>query len=152
MEGRLRGDVRHPDYIFLSPDLDRYYHRMKPVTGQWVNDQGVSQEINWAWDEFEVVRRLVPGLVGATEYDSALMTLTAASNEELFGLIEESSLSFEQGGLSAPDIEQARSSCQLIRSRLLELRNAFFLRNASMLTDTLRRDIVRGPVMTPQVH
>ena len=67
--------------------------------------QGVSQELNWALDEFEIARRLAPGLVGAVEYCTALKALTAASNEELFRLIEESSLSFEQGNRKALPVE-----------------------------------------------
>jgi anaerobic magnesium-protoporphyrin IX monomethyl ester cyclase len=152
LEGRLRGDVRHPDYSFLTPDLDSYYRRLKPVVGQWVNDQGVSHELNWAWDEFEMTRRLIPGLVGAAEYYSALRALTAASNEELFQLIESSSLSFEQGKRPALRAELKQSSCEQIRSQLLELRNNFLLNNLPVLSDAVRLDSVRGPVMAPQVH
>jgi anaerobic magnesium-protoporphyrin IX monomethyl ester cyclase len=152
LEGRLRGDVRYPDYSFLTPELDSYYRKLKPVVGQWVNDQGVSQELNWALDEFEIARRLAPGLIGAAEYCTALKALTAASNEELFRLIEESSLSFEQGNRRALRVEEAQSSSQRIRGQLLELRKNFFLDNVSVLTEALRVDAVRGPVIAPQVH
>lgn len=152
IEGRLRGNVRHPDYSFRTAELDRYYRLLKPVVGQWVNDEGISQEINWAWDEFEIVNRLVPGLNGATEYRAALAALTAASNEEVFQLIEESSFAFEQGDYYALDVASVRDSCERIRARLLCLRNSFFLDNVPALTEAINRDVIRGPVMAPQVH
>jgi anaerobic magnesium-protoporphyrin IX monomethyl ester cyclase len=152
LEGRLRGDVRHPDYSFLAADLDTYYRLLKPVVGEWVNDQGVSQEINWAWDEFETVRRLVPGLTGATQYRAALAALTAASNEELFQLVEESSTAFEQGERSKLDVASARDSCKRIRAHLLGLRNSFILDNVPALTEAVDQEVIRGPIMTPQIH
>lgn len=152
LEGRLRGDVRYPDYSFLTPELDSYYRKLKPVVGQWVNDRGVSQELNWALDEFEIARRLAPGLIGAAEYHAALKALTAASNEELFRLIEESSLGFEGGNRRMPRTEEAQRSCQRIRGQLLGIRNDFFLDNVPVLTEALRVDAVRGPVIAPQIH
>jgi anaerobic magnesium-protoporphyrin IX monomethyl ester cyclase len=152
LEGRLRGDVRHPDYSFLTPELDRYYRLLKPVVGQWVNDEGVSQELNWAWDEFETVSRLVPELTGAAAYRTALAALTAASNEELFRLIEESSIAFERDDRYPLDVRSARESCDPIRARLLGLRNGFFLDNVPVLTEAINQDVIRGPIMAPQVH
>ncbi|MFD0345353.1 B12-binding domain-containing radical SAM protein [Kitasatospora aburaviensis] len=152
LEGRLRGDVTRPDYDFLDPRLNDYYHRLKAVSGHWVGDEGLSHELNWAWDEFETVGRLAPGLTGTGEYRRALADLTATANEELFGTIEASAAAFEGGDASLLDPEPGRTFCQDVRDRLLGLRNGFFLANVDALTEAIDLGAVRGPVLQPHVH
>ncbi|MFH8386080.1 B12-binding domain-containing radical SAM protein [Kitasatospora sp. NPDC018058] len=152
LEGRLRGDVTRPDYDFLDPRLTDYYRQLKPVSGQWVSDEGVSHELHWAWDEFTTVERLVPGLVGGQEYRRALAALTAECNEALFRLVEDSATAFEHGDRSLLDPAAARATCEGVRTRLLELRNGYFLGNVEALTEAVQLNAIRGPVLAPQVH
>ncbi|MET8628738.1 radical SAM protein [Kitasatospora sp. NPDC004669] len=152
LEGRLRGDVSRPDYDFLDPRLTDYYRQLKPVSGQWVSDEGISHELHWAWDEFTTVERLVPGLTGGQEYRRALAALTAECNEALFRLVEDSATAFEHGERSLLDPAAARATCEGVRTRLLELRNGYFLGNVEALTEAVRLNAIRGPVLAPQVH
>jgi anaerobic magnesium-protoporphyrin IX monomethyl ester cyclase len=152
LEGRLRGDITHPDYDFLDPRLNEYYRLLRRAAHGWIHDDGLSHELNWAWEELEIVRRLVPEAQGAAAYRSALMSLTAESNEQLFRLVEESSTAFERGDLSPLEPVAARSQQEAIRGRMLELRNSFIAENVGLLLAATDADAIRGPVMAPQVH
>lgn len=155
MEGRLRGDVTHPDYDFLDLRLNDYHRLLDRAVASWVHNDGVSHQINWAWDEFATVSRLVPGLDGVAEYDAALRRLTADSNETLFRLVEESATDYESGDTRGPDLARARSQAGVVKQQLLELRNGFVRDNADALLlaiDDLPATEVRGPVMAPQIH
>jgi anaerobic magnesium-protoporphyrin IX monomethyl ester cyclase len=152
LEGRLRGDITHPDYDFLDVRLNEYYRLLTRVAGAWVHDGGLSHEINWAWDELETVRRLVSGARGVAAYRAALSSLTAESNEQLFGLVEDSTIAFERGDRSLLDVATARSQTDVIRSRLLSLRNSFVAKNLDALQEAASATSIRGPVMAPQVH
>lgn len=152
MEGRLRGDVTHPDYDFLDLRLNRYHALLDRTVAHWVHNDGVSHEINWAWDELKTVERLVPGLVKVPEYSNALTELTANSNERLFDLIETSSWAYEAGDTGGPDPIAARNEASRIRNKLLELRNRFVRENAGTLLDAINVNEIRGPVMAPHIH
>ena len=151
-EGRLRGDVTHPDYDFLDLRLNDYYHLLHRAAGPWISDRGVCHELTWAGEELEILNRLVPEVEGVTAYRSALHALTAESNEQLFRLVEESSLAFEAGSRSPLDLGSSRSLTQATRERMLELRNRFVADNVGALIDATRRDVIRGPVLAPHVH
>jgi anaerobic magnesium-protoporphyrin IX monomethyl ester cyclase len=159
LEGRLRGDVTHPDYDFLDLRLNEYYRLLRRVARAWIHDEGLSHELNWAFEELETVRRLVPAATGVPGYQGALRALTAESNEQLFALVEESSLAFEQGDSSPLDSASAWSSYEHIRTRLVSLRNAFIAGNLDALIEAAGSTVpaqavtaIRGPVLAPQVH
>jgi radical SAM superfamily enzyme YgiQ (UPF0313 family) len=151
-EGRLRGDLTHPDYEFLDLRLNEYHRLLSQTVRPWIHRQGLSYELNYAWDEFETVRRLVPGVEGADEYGAALRSLTSRSNARLFRLVEESSLAFEQGDRSMLDASTVRNYCVRGRKRLLELRNSFIAQNIDLLVETVNPDCSTGPVIAPQIH
>src|SRR5262249_48875962 len=77
-EGRLRGDLTHPDYDFLDPRLNEYHRLLSQTAKQWIRNEGVSHQLNYAWDELETIRRLTPGVTGYDEYRASLRALTAA--------------------------------------------------------------------------
>jgi anaerobic magnesium-protoporphyrin IX monomethyl ester cyclase len=152
LEGRLRGTVTRPDYDFLDIRLNEYYRLLRRTVRVWIHDAGISHELNWAWDELETVRRLVPVATGVEAYRSALSALTAESNEQLFRLVEDSSVAFERGDLSLLDPTQAKSQYEATRARLLTIRNSFFAQNHAALAEATDANSIRGPVMAPQVH
>lgn len=151
-EGRLRGDLMHPDYDFLDLRLNEYHRLLTTTVRPWIYREGLSYELNYAWDEFESVRRLAPAVWGADDYQIALRSLTAESNERLFRLVEESSLAFEQGDRSALDQEGVKDYCERNRARLLTIRNRFIAENIDLLMETVSPDCAGGPVIAPQVH
>ena len=152
LEGRLRGDITHPDYDFLDIRLNEYYRLLTRAAGAWVHDRGLSHELNWAWDELETVRRLVPGARGVVAYRAALRSLTAESNEQLFRLVEDSSIAFEHGDRSPLDAAAARSQTEVTHARLLNLRNSFVAENLDALLEAADPTAIHGPVMAPQIH
>jgi anaerobic magnesium-protoporphyrin IX monomethyl ester cyclase len=152
MEGRLRGDLTHPDYDFLDLRLNEYHRLLTQTVRPWIHHEGLSYELNYAWDELESVRRLVPGVQGADDYRTALRSLTSESNERLFRLVEESSLAFEQGDRSKLNPGAVGKYCENGRTRLLDLRNDFIAENINLLMETVRPDCASGPVMAPQMH
>jgi len=49
-EGRLRGDLTHPDYDFLDVRLNRYHALLSQAVQPWIHNFGLSNELNYAWD------------------------------------------------------------------------------------------------------
>ena len=151
-EGRLRGDLTHPDYDFLDLRLNEYYQLLLPTVRPWIYKKGLSYELNYAWDELQTVSRLVYGVEGVDEYREALRWLTAESNGRLFTHVEESLDAFEQGDDSKLDVRPALAFCEDGRRRLLDLRDRFIARNIDVLMDSVSADCASGPVMVPQTH
>ena len=151
-EGRLRGDLTHPDYDFLDLRLNEYHRLLSQTVRPWIHNEGLSHQLNYAWDEFETIRRLVPGIKEGEVYRAALRSLTMESNEKLFRLVEESSFAFEQGDRSALDPTMVLGYCEQIGARLVSIRNNFILENINLLVETLGANCANGPVMAPQIH
>ena len=152
LEGRLRGSITRPDYDFLDTRLNEYYRLLRRAARLWIHDEGLSHELNWAWDELETVQRLVPGALGVAAYRTALSSLTAESNEHLFRLVEDSSTAFEHGDRWPLDARALRSLYDVTRSRMLKLRNSFIAKNLDLLLEAVDESTIRGPIMAPQLH
>jgi anaerobic magnesium-protoporphyrin IX monomethyl ester cyclase len=150
-EGRLRGDLTHPDYDFLDRRLNEYHRLLSQTVRPWIHNEGISNELNYAWDELETVRRLVPGIEGSDDYAAALRSLTKESNEQLFRLVEESSFAFERGDKTLLDAGAVRTYCEQIGLRLIGIRNSFVADNIYLLKDA-SEDAANRPVIAPQIH
>ncbi len=151
-EGRLRGDLTHPDYEFLDTRLNDYYTLLNRAMSPWIHNDGLSNEFNYVLDEFKAMQRLVPGLEKTDVYASELRSMISETNERLFRLVEESSFAFERGDTSLINPEAARKYCDQIRARLIHARNTFVAENVFRLMEPVNADCVSGPVMAPQVH
>jgi radical SAM superfamily enzyme YgiQ (UPF0313 family) len=151
-EGRLRGDLTHPDYDFLDPRLNEYYGLLSATVRPWIHNDGLANQLSYAWDEVETFARLATGLRGVKAYRKALAKLTAQANERLFRLVEESSLAFEQGDRSLLVRKAIAAYCKRAQTRLADLRNVFVADNIDPLTDRINADCSSGPVLRPQVH
>jgi radical SAM superfamily enzyme YgiQ (UPF0313 family) len=152
-EGRLRGDLTHPDYDFVDPRLNEYYRLLSDTLRPWIHNQGLSNQLSYTLDEIETFSRLVPGLRGVRAYRKSLAKLTAQANERLFRLVEDSSIAFEAGDRSLLDQKGiAAAYCERVRSRMVDLRNVFVAENLELLTDPINVDCSSGPVLRPQLH
>jgi radical SAM superfamily enzyme YgiQ (UPF0313 family) len=152
-EGRLRGDVTHPDYDFLDLRLNDYYSRLHRAAQPWLDKGGVSHELNWAREELEVAARLATGLRGLEGYKQALIALTAESNQLLFRLVEDSSHAYEDDDdVTLLDRSDSAEVCRRIKAELLRLRNEFVAENADELIAEAAAGSIRGPVTAPHVH
>ncbi len=151
-EGRLRGDLTHPDYEFLDTRLNEYYLLLDRAMAPWIHNDGISNEFNYALDEFEAMRRLVPGLEQTEVYGAELRSLIAETNERLFRLVEESSIAFERGDRSLINPKETKAWVEEARARLVSARNNFVAENIYRLIEPVAQDCASGPVMAPQVH
>jgi hypothetical protein len=151
-EGRLRGDLTHPDYDFLDTRLNEYYHRLHETIRPWMHNYGLSNELNYAWDETAAVRRLVPRVTGIDEYASDLRAITREANERLFRLVEESMDAFLHGRRTPLDADAVNLYCDQVQARLVRRRNQFVADNIYELMDTVAPESAQAPVMAPQVH
>ena len=96
-EGRLRGDVKYPDYDFLDARLNTYHALLNAAVGPWIHGNGLSHQFNWAWHEVFIIRRLVGELPGLPRFEADLAALARRSNDVLFDFVEASSIAFEKG-------------------------------------------------------
>lgn len=151
-EGRLRGDLTRPDYVFLDLRLNEFYDLLMPTVRPWIHRQGFTYQLDYAWDEFTTVTRLTRGLEGADEYKQALQTLTREANASLFQHVEKCLDGFERGDRSPLAVGPARAHCEAGVKQLLALRNRFIARNVQLLVDEVSADCKSGPVLIPQVH
>lgn len=151
-EGRLRGDLTHPDYDFLDRRLNEYHHLLSRAMQPWIHNEGLANELNYALDEFGAMKRLIPGLELTEVYESELRSLIQQTNERLFLLVEESSMAFERGDRSTIDPDAVRIYCEQTSTQLARLRNDFVAENIFRLRDGVSPDCASGPVMAPQIH
>jgi radical SAM superfamily enzyme YgiQ (UPF0313 family) len=151
-EGRLRGDLTHPDYDFLDLRINEYHKLLTWAVRPWIHKKGLAYEISYAWDELETISRLVPTAHGTEAYRAALRALTAESNERLFRLVEDSSLAFERGDRSLLRPDGVRDYCAAAEARLIEMRNDYVADNLDPLAQMINADCSSGPVLIPQVH
>lgn len=151
-EGRLRGDLTRPDYEFLDVRLNEFYRLLTPTVRPWIHREGLTYQLDYAWDELTTITRLVRGLEGAEEYQSALQSLTKEANERLFQHVEQCLDAFEQGDRSKLVPGTARAYCEAGGKRLLAIRNKFIERNVQLLVDAVSADCKSGPVLIPQIH
>lgn len=151
-EGRLKGNTMRPDYDFLDRRLNSYYALLREAARPWIHDGGLSHEINWAWEELEVVERLLPEATGGDGYRRDLTALTADSNARLFNLVERSSRAYEQGDKGPLDSRAAKNSAKEVQIALVELRDRFIAKNVDLLMESIDRTRVSGPVTAPQIH
>jgi anaerobic magnesium-protoporphyrin IX monomethyl ester cyclase len=151
-EGRLRGDLTHPDYVFLDDRLDVYYRLLHAALRPWIHNRGLSNELSYAADELGTFDRLTPGLCAAADYRKALSKITGEANERLFRFVEETSLAFEAGDDTPLAPEPVAEYCGRTRLALADLRNEFVAANLGPLTERINADCSSGPLMRPQVH
>jgi len=154
-EGRLRGDLTHPDYDFLDLQLNEYHRLLTRAVRPWIHNQGLSYSLTNAADELETINRLCPGTSGTQAYRDDLRVLTAQCNETLFRLVEDSSRAFEQGDRSPLDAEPIAAYCSRMQDRLWVLRDTFLNANLDALVENItshQGQAIPGPILTPQIH
>ncbi len=139
-EGRLRGDVNHPDYDFLDPRIDEFFHalnQMVHVSG-WIHGiQALTPQLQYENSEVAIMERLFPPLPGLASYKESLRKITKSANELLFRIVEETARVYAEGQPAKWTPAKVRSRCQRYIDRLVRDRNAFVLRNQRLLLQSL---------------
>lgn len=133
-EGRLRGSVANPDYSFLDPRLDRYFAGLNERVADWMQGaDGFLNQVNFAWHEYWVMHRLVPGVTGLPEYGRFLRLATAEANEFLLDTVANSARSFEAGDSWLPSLADFERVRRRLQDHLVTGRDAFVARNQARL-------------------
>ena len=141
--GRLRGDVYNPDYNFLDPRVDTFFHalnRMVHVSG-WIHGiEALTPQLQYAKSEVAVMEALFPPLPGFDEYKATLRGITRSANELLFQVVEDTSYVYSDG---RPDLwtpEAVKKKCVAFQELLISERNDFVSRNQDIFMQALKED------------
>ncbi len=138
-EGRLRGDSTNPDYDFLDRRMEEFFNAVSVATTDWINGAAsLKNQLNWAWQEHWVLRRLFPPMRGLDAYERALRSITHRSNQYLLDLVEEASYLYEAGNAQAPSSTEVQEASDRFSEQLLTQRNAFIHRNQRIMLASLR--------------
>ncbi len=132
-----------PDYDFLDPRLTEFYEavsRIVDVTGWTHGYRALSPALNFAWDEVAIIEQLFPIVPDLQSYKASLRSITAASNEDLLRVIEDTASAVEQGRPQVWSAEVLQGRCRDFVDRLVSTRDAFVLRNQALLLEALQRD------------
>ena len=139
-EGRLRGDVRSPDYDFLDPRLTDFYvavNELLNITG-WIHGlRALSPQLKYAWSEVAVIERLYPGVRDLPTYRAELQSLTRDSNAVLFDVVEGLAHDFIAGRSSVFEKDALSEQCRRFVDKLLASRNAFIARSQAEVVRAL---------------
>ncbi len=139
-DGRLHGSYENPGYDFADPRLHGLFESLEPLINQWVHTpKAPAFMLNWAWNEYWVMRRLFPPLEGLPAYRQSLQALTCRCNEFLFEVVDRSIRFYEMGDSDNTPVEAAdfQDYCQGFRRELLDLRDAFVARNQHIMLRSL---------------
>jgi radical SAM superfamily enzyme YgiQ (UPF0313 family) len=140
-EGRLRGDSINPDYDFLDARMDQFFDAISEATTDWVNGPAsLKNHLDWAWQEYWVLRRLFPPLRGFDAYERCLSSITRRSNEYLLNLVEKASCAFERNHGAAPSAAEVQAVSARFANQLVGKRNAFIFRNQKKMLASLETD------------
>jgi anaerobic magnesium-protoporphyrin IX monomethyl ester cyclase len=138
-EGRLRGSVHNPDYSFLDRRLESCFEGLNTLVSPWMNgSDALANQLNFAWHEFWVLRRLFPPMAGLPGYEHCLRSMTQGCNNYLFNLVEKVCRAFEEGRGRTPSAAQVRADTAGFSKRLLNTRDAFVARNQQAILSALK--------------
>jgi anaerobic magnesium-protoporphyrin IX monomethyl ester cyclase len=144
--GRFKGEVCHPDYDFIDPRLDDFFHalkRMVHVSG-WIHGIGaLTPELQYAKAEIAAMRALFPSTPGLEDYRETIRAITRSANELLFRVVEDLSYEFSDGRPSSWSSKSVRAECLAFQKTLLLERNSFVADNQAILLRALDPEIPR---------
>lgn len=90
-EGRLRGDVRYPDYSFLDHQTETWFNYLCEVFYPWVfGDHSLQAQLRWAIFEQDVLDRYYPQAPGLQAHKERLAFLIHWYNEIYCRIVEDS--------------------------------------------------------------
>ena len=137
-EGRLRGSVDNPDYSFFDSRLNACFEALNPLVAGWMNgSEALASQLNFAWHEYWVMRRLIAPMPGLQEYERVLRSITSRSNDYLFNLVGQVCQVFEGASGQLPSSGAVQADSGRFGEELLRARNAFILCNRPSLLAAL---------------
>ncbi|HVM48745.1 MAG TPA: hypothetical protein VMU04_12000, partial [Candidatus Acidoferrum sp.] len=137
-EGRLRGTVANPDYDFTDPRLNAYFTCLNERVSACIQgSDSLANQLNFAWQEYWVMRRLSLRVSGLPDYERSLRSVTSGYNDFILSTVEDGAREFENGGDSLPPLAEFHEARRRFSSQLIELRDPFVLRNQAVLMASL---------------
>ncbi|KHE92627.1 MAG: B12-binding domain-containing radical SAM protein [Candidatus Scalindua rubra] len=139
--GRLKGSVVQPDYDFFDPALNEFYEKLTNSLASWIHGpDAISNDLNMAWHEIAVIKRLFTEMTGLEEYEEFLRSSTQKSNEHIFRVVEEASSIFEKDKVFPFSSEELHKEAHELSKTLLERRNSFVYLNQDRMLANLTED------------
>jgi hypothetical protein len=121
--------------------MDQFFDAISEATTDWVNGPAsLKNHLDWAWQEYWVLRRLFPPLRGFDAYERCLSSITRRSNEYLLNLVEKASCAFERNHGAAPSAAEVQAVSARFANQLVGKRNAFIFRNQKKMLASLETD------------
>ncbi len=138
-EGRLRGTIVNPDFDCLVPQIAPLLEAIQRYLSSWIQGpQALANQLNSAWQEYWIMRRLFPPLEGLDRYEQIVRSLNRRANNFLLGLVEGMVAAFEGGSAIPSSAAEADKVGQGFANELLAKRNAFVLQNQPLILASLR--------------
>lgn len=141
--GRLKGDICHPDYDFLDPRVDAFFqalNQMVHVSG-WIHGIGaLTVQLQYVKGEVAALAALFPPLDGFREYRETVRTITASANEVLFQVVGDVLGEYRDGRPHRWTARKVKEECVNFQETLLSERNAFIARHQATLMHSLEAD------------
>jgi len=141
--GRLKGDICHPDYDFLDPLVDAYFHRLNEMVhvSGWIHGIGaLTVQLQYVKGEVAVLGALFPPLDGFREYRETVRAITASANEVLFRVVEDLLGEYREERTSSWTPGRVKEECVDFHKILLQERDAFVARHQAILMQALKKD------------
>ncbi len=106
-EGRLFGDLYHPDYAFLDRETNAWFEYLAGVFYPWVyGQQSLQSQLRWAQFELDVLEHFHPAVEGIADHKARVTFLISWYNEIFCRIIEDSAGLFRSS--FAPDADALR--------------------------------------------
>jgi radical SAM superfamily enzyme YgiQ (UPF0313 family) len=141
--GRLKGDICHPDYDFLDPPVDRFFHalnQMVHVSG-WIHGIGaLTVQLQYVKGEVAALQALFPPLDGFSEYCETVRAITASANQVLFRVVEDMLGEYRDGRPHLWTPRRVKEECVGFHEALQNQRDAFIARHQAILMESLKAD------------
>jgi anaerobic magnesium-protoporphyrin IX monomethyl ester cyclase len=135
-EGRLRGDVCNPDYDFLDPRIELFFHAVNEAlnTTGWIHGlRALSPQLKFAWNEVAIMEGFTPSLPGLSRYRDRLQRITRESNETLMQVVDDLVTVCRDGAQQTLLPDELATRCEVYVDRLLEERSSFVTANEDEL-------------------
>ena len=113
--------------------VDRLYGRVVRLVDPWLGNGKLCTEVDWAWQEVHVLRRLFPPLDGLDGYADRLRSITRAANDGVLEIVERELDAVRRGVPSSASGEWTGAEAARIGADLRAERDAFILRHQPVL-------------------
>ncbi len=141
--GRLKGDICHPDYDFLDPRVDAFFHalnRLIHVSG-WIHGIGaLTVQLQYVKGEIAVMEALFPHLARFDQYRETVRSITAQANHTLFRIVADVLAEYRDHGRRRWTPNRVKELALAFQHQLLGERHAFVSLNERVLLSALEAD------------